>query len=173
MKTPLSQKKKAVRRGIWVLVLLALLILSGYRFLPGQSLDRVETTLAIPPTRVLVMERVVGGQVRYLSMNEHLLLYSVHQFSPLEGWTCHDRSLVKLEGDSPVWAHGFRKEGRGSQILGVPLKELHLKNDLLIAGIIRERKPIIPGGDDVIMPGDKVIVLTADRRLTDLSDIFG
>lgn len=59
-----------------------------------------------------------------------------------------------------------------SKLLHIPLKELTFKPNTLIAGIIRDRKTIIPGGDDIIQPGDKVIVLAADHRLKDLSDIL-
>ena len=52
-----------------------------------------------------------------------------------------------------------------------PLKQLKPSSGILIAGIIRDRKTIIPSGDDVILPGDKVIVLSAEHRLQDLSDI--
>lgn len=58
------------------------------------------------------------------------------------------------------------------KLTGIPLKELQLKTNILIAGIIRERKTLIPAGEDVILPGDRVIVLAADRRLNDLSDIL-
>lgn len=57
-------------------------------------------------------------------------------------------------------------------MLGVPLKEMKLKANILIAGIIRNRTPIIPGGNDVILAGDRVIVVAADHRLQDLSDIL-
>lgn len=57
-------------------------------------------------------------------------------------------------------------------MLGIPLKELKLKPNTLIAGIIRNRTPIIPGGNDMILAGDRVIVVAADRRLQDLSDIL-
>ncbi len=55
---------------------------------------------------------------------------------------------------------------------GITLKDMVLKNNTLIAGIIRGRKSIIPSGSDTIMPGDKVIVITAGHRLNDLSDII-
>lgn len=55
---------------------------------------------------------------------------------------------------------------------GIPLKDLHLKSNILIAGIIRGRKPIVPAGDDVILPGDSVVVISAKHRLDDLSDIM-
>ena len=54
----------------------------------------------------------------------------------------------------------------------VPLREMKLKSNILIAGIVRGRKPIIPSGNDVILPGDKVIVLAAGHTLCDLSDII-
>jgi trk system potassium uptake protein TrkA len=53
----------------------------------------------------------------------------------------------------------------------IPLKDMKLKPNTLIAGIIRKRQAIIPSGDDVILSGDKVIVLTAGRNLNDLSEI--
>ena len=56
--------------------------------------------------------------------------------------------------------------------VNIPLKELHFRKNILIAGIVRQRKPIIPAGNDVILPGDRVIVLAADQRLNDLADIF-
>ena len=37
---------------------------------------------------------------------------------------------------------------------------------------MRGRKTIIPSGDDVIMAEDRVIVIAADQRLQDLSDII-
>jgi len=48
---------------------------------------------------------------------------------------------------------------------------MKLHRDILIAGIIRKRKPIIPGGLDCIYPDDHVIVISAKRHLSDLSDI--
>jgi len=54
----------------------------------------------------------------------------------------------------------------------IPLKDLSLKPNILIAGIIRGRKATIPTGMDVIMPGDRVVVIAADKKLLDLSDIL-
>ena len=54
----------------------------------------------------------------------------------------------------------------------VPLKEMALKPNVLLAGILRGRKAIIPSGDDVLQPGDKVVVLTTGHRFRDLSDIM-
>ncbi|MBE6649811.1 MAG: Trk system potassium transporter TrkA [Ruminococcaceae bacterium] len=54
----------------------------------------------------------------------------------------------------------------------IPLKEMQLKKNILVAGIIRGRKSIIPSGADKIMPGDKVIVVASGIILSDLTDII-
>ena len=56
--------------------------------------------------------------------------------------------------------------------LNVPLKELRIKQNVLLAGIIRGSKTIIPAGDDRILPNDRVIVIAAQHKLCDLSDIL-
>ena len=53
----------------------------------------------------------------------------------------------------------------------IPLKMMTLKKDVLIAGIIRGRQSIIPGGDDVIKSGDKVIVIAKGKSLYGLAEI--
>ena len=58
------------------------------------------------------------------------------------------------------------------EFLDIPLKDLHLKHNTLIAGIIRGRRTIIPSGTDVILPDDRVIVIAAGRRITSLGDVF-
>ncbi len=57
-------------------------------------------------------------------------------------------------------------------LLNTPFKELDLKKNTLVAGIIRDRKIIIPSGDDCIKIGDKVIILAAGQRINRLSDIL-
>jgi len=54
----------------------------------------------------------------------------------------------------------------------IPLKELRTIKNTLIGGIIRGRKNIIPSGDDVIMPNDRVIIISEGAKLTDLADII-
>ena len=56
--------------------------------------------------------------------------------------------------------------------LNTPLKDMKLKSNILIAGILRSRKALIPSGDDMILPGDRVVVIAAGHRLNDLSDII-
>ncbi len=59
-----------------------------------------------------------------------------------------------------------------TEYTGIPLKNLNLKSNNLIACIARRRQIIIPNGDDCIEPGDSVIVVTMDRRIEDITDIL-
>ncbi len=76
-----------------------------------------------------------------------------------------------MEGKAEAIEFNVRKNAK---ITGMRIKELSIKQGILIAGIIRERKTaIIPTGDDIINEGDRVIVLaSAAHRLGDLSDIL-
>ena len=57
-------------------------------------------------------------------------------------------------------------------VTGRTLLELNLKNNTLIAGIVRKGRLIIPGGNDQIIPGDSVIVVTTNRGYSDVKDIL-
>ena len=59
-----------------------------------------------------------------------------------------------------------------SELVGVPLKELRLKDNLLIACINRKGIIITPGGQDSIMLGDTVVVVTTNQGFSDLKDIL-
>lgn len=61
---------------------------------------------------------------------------------------------------------------RQEKICDRPLRELKLKDNCLIACIIRENKVIIPDGNDSIRLGDNVIVVTTHKNFDDLTDIL-
>lgn len=53
-----------------------------------------------------------------------------------------------------------------------PLRELKLKKNILIAGIKRGRREIIPSGNDTLQPNDLVILLASGQRINDIKDIL-
>ncbi len=55
---------------------------------------------------------------------------------------------------------------------GVPLKDLNLKVNNIIACIARGRKIIIPNGDDSIQVGDSVVIITMTKQIRNLDDIL-
>ena len=56
--------------------------------------------------------------------------------------------------------------------LRTPLKDLHLKNGILLAVIMRGREIIIPEGSSYIQEGDSVILISRGWRILDLNDIY-
>lgn len=59
-----------------------------------------------------------------------------------------------------------------SRFTGVPLRELRIRKNILIACIIRENRMLLPSGDDTIAIGDTIILVTANRALRTFEDIF-
>ena len=57
-------------------------------------------------------------------------------------------------------------------LVGIPLKELKLKDNLLISCIYRKGTVVIPRGNDCMKVGDTVIVVTNQRGLDDIQDIL-
>jgi len=80
------------------------------------------------------------------------------------------QTLYKLVGDR-VEALEFIA-GEHSATVGVPLRDLKIKRDVLVSGIIRGGHVIIPTGADIIEPGDSVIIVTTSPHFTDLDEIL-
>lgn len=57
-------------------------------------------------------------------------------------------------------------------LTGIPLKELSLRRDVLIACIVHHEKIIIPTGNDVISNGDTVIVIATGNRISGMKDVL-
>ncbi len=59
-----------------------------------------------------------------------------------------------------------------SRIIGIKLADMNIKPDTLIAGIVRDDRLIIPGGQDYFCEGDSVIVVTTNLGFEDINDII-
>ncbi len=60
-----------------------------------------------------------------------------------------------------------------SPLIGVPLRDLPIKDNVLIAGIVRPSgQLIVPSGENAISLGDDVIVVTTDSTLQDIRGIL-
>lgn len=79
-------------------------------------------------------------------------------------------SLYKIVGGR-VEVLEFRANDTAAY-LNIPLRELRMKKNILIACILRNGQAIIPGGMDCIRPFDHVLVVTADQRFNELTDIL-
>ena len=76
-----------------------------------------------------------------------------------------------MDGSVEALEFNVQSDFKGQHIA---LKDIKLKKDVLIAGIIRKRKAFVPTGDDEIIAGDKIIVIAKSdvHRMNDLSDIL-
>lgn len=59
-----------------------------------------------------------------------------------------------------------------SKSKGIPLKDLQIKDNMLVACITRAGTVITPSGKDTIETGDHVIIVTTSKGLNDLDDIL-
>jgi trk system potassium uptake protein TrkA len=73
--------------------------------------------------------------------------------------------------DSRVEAIEFRVNER-SEVTGRMLKDLQLKDSLLVCAIYREGKVRIPNGQDSIQVGDTIMVVTTHTGFSDIQDIL-
>lgn len=60
---------------------------------------------------------------------------------------------------------------KDSSLIGKEFRLLNLKPDVLIAGIVRKGKLIIPGGSDMFAAGDSVVIATTNKGFQILEDI--
>jgi trk system potassium uptake protein TrkA len=59
-----------------------------------------------------------------------------------------------------------------SSLVGVPLREAELPDGVLIGAIVRGSEIIIPRGDTVIRPGDRVIMFAASVAVKKVERLF-
>ncbi len=91
------------------------------------------------------------------------------------------RSLINSQGenietlyriaDNKVEAIEF-KLPKDSSLINVPLKELPIKENVLITYIIRNNELIFPGGSDILLENDRIIIVTTEKYLNDVNKIL-
>ena len=74
-----------------------------------------------------------------------------------------------LDNQAEALEFSIREDG---PVVGVPLMELALKKNLLVACINHNGRVIIPRGHDQIQVGDTVIIVTTEKGLQDINDIL-
>ena len=75
-------------------------------------------------------------------------------------------------GDNRVEAMVF-EINKKSKSIGVPLKDLPILSEVIIAGILRREELTYPGGNDTIEVNDKVMIITTRKGVEDFDDILG
>lgn len=74
--------------------------------------------------------------------------------------------------DNKVEALEFNVNNKDDRLVGKPLMDIELKENILVCSINRRDTTFVPGGRDTIELGDKVIVVTSNLGLNDISEIL-
>lgn len=61
---------------------------------------------------------------------------------------------------------------KGEAYIGIPLKDLIVRRNVLVAVIVRKNKVIVPFGNDHIEAGDRVIILACESGISDLNEVI-
>lgn len=130
----------------------AKLVTRVHRMAYDELLDTLDIGSIVYP-RLTIAEDIV----RYVRAMSNSLGSNVETLHKL-----HDGRVEALE----FWIH------EESPVVGIPLMQLNLKSNLLIACINRQGKIITPRGQDMIQVGDTVIVITTNTGLHDIKDIL-
>ncbi|MBR0144796.1 MAG: Trk system potassium transporter TrkA [Clostridia bacterium] len=133
-----------------------------------QRIDKVITKISKTTLTDLLEAVGLDSVVTPKLFTANLILSYIRALQSTAGGSV--QTLYKLV-ENQVEALEFHVE-KESAVTAKPLRDLNLKKDLLICCIIRKSNIIFPGGDDVIQPGDNVIVTTTSEKLTDLEDIL-
>lgn len=82
-----------------------------------------------------------------------------------------DVEAVYMLADNQVEAMGFRIKDQSS-VTNQTLNDMRIRKGVLIGAIIREKKVIVPSGQDCLMPGDFVIIVTTLRGIDSIKGIL-
>jgi trk system potassium uptake protein len=73
-------------------------------------------------------------------------------------------SAVSLKGEEAEVLEAIALESSG--IVEKPIKDLHLPRGTIILAILRGEESVIPTGDSVINPQDRIIILSARKNIS-------
>ena len=130
----------------------------------GKVITKVDRTSIGKMVKQLGLDTVVSP--RNVVANQLIRYVRANQTNEGEGinalYRVHDKAEALEFTVSDTFKH-----------TGIPLKELNakLRQNVLICGIVRDNLVIIPNGDTTFEKGDKVLIVTTAKKITNLSQI--
>lgn len=106
-----------------------------------------------------------------ISVNDISIDTITHYIRAKEHVSSGEMKTLYTFADGKVEAAEFVVDMK-TKYLEQPFNEIPFKRDLLIASISRKNKIIIPRGSDEICIGDRIIVVSKDRKIKEINDIF-
>jgi len=114
-------------------------------------------TTVIRTSNVEYVELWRGGQldVDFVVSSE---LETAHAISRIIGVPAARQTDIFAEGQVQIGEFDV-EAGASREVIGVPLRDAKIPSDSKLAAIIRGEETILPGGDDVIREGDRIVVI--------------
>jgi trk system potassium uptake protein len=114
-------------------------------------------TTVIRTSNVEYVELWRGGQldVDFVVSSE---LETAHAISRIIGVPAARQTDVFADGQVQVGEFDI-DEDASPGVLGVPLRDAEVPSDSKVAAIIRQGETVLPGGDDIIRTGDRIVVI--------------
>lgn len=134
----------------------------------NQNVKKVITKINKPSFRSLLESIKMSSVISPQEITASQITSYIRASQNSMGNKC--KTLYKLV-DNKVEALEFEVSSQ-SNVINTELRNLKLKGQILIAGIIRNGEFIIPKGSSKILPNDSVIVVTTGNILNDLDDIL-
>jgi trk system potassium uptake protein len=98
-------------------------------------------------------------------------LETAHAISRIIGVPAARQTDVFAEGQVQIVEFDVQ-EGASEDAIGVPLREARVPRDSKVAAIIRGDQTLLPGGDDVIRPGDRIVVIGSPQAAQEWSTLL-
>lgn len=132
-----------------------------------HKVDKIVTKIDRPTILKMVSMLGLGTVVSPRNVIANHIVRFVRAYSAASG-----------EGADTLYKIGNKAEALEFTVLDgfkgieTPLKQLTLKKNVLIGGIVRDDEFILPSGDSTIKVGDRVIVVSEEKQFTELSQIL-
>ena len=136
-------------------------------FAKEQKVDKVITKIDRPSIANMVKELGLDTVVSPRNTTAGTILRQIRSLEAENGQTIE--TLYKISNKVEALEFNVPDNFEG---LNTPIKNLKLKKNILICGIVRKGDFIIPWGNSTIKEGDKVIIVTQAKTVNELEDIL-
>jgi trk system potassium uptake protein TrkA len=122
-----------------------------------RTIALVNTLEYLPITPTIGMDAVVSKQLLTVNaVNRFIQHQQIAAYATIPGIEVHIIEYIAKKG----------------KITRKPIKELHFPSDAIIGAVMRDDKMMVPKGDTIIRPGDRVVVFTTPKSLNEVEKLF-
>ena len=132
-----------------------------------NKVDKIITKIDRPSILKLVSTLGLGTVVSARNVIANHIVRFVRSYSAATDEAAD--TLYKIGGKAEALEFTVLETFKG---VNIPLKELTIKKNVLIGGIVRNNEFILPTGDSTLNVGDRVIVVSEEKQFTKLSQIL-